>query len=255
MTWLLRAFAGYLIGSFFRMPVLGMLIALFYNPQPHTRTRSKTHYKQTSWNFNSFIREGYQEGRWIVGCFSTLGAFAKAGGNVNKNDIKFAETLMKQWDFAPEHRTQAINAFRYGRQEPSDLILNRLSQSYYWTHTPQGARLMKIVQTYLQGQSVTKAQKILLKNLQDILGSPHSHRSYQHQQHQYQSASDTEDLHWAYKTLHANAQDDKAAVKKKFRKSIAAVHPDRNPDDPKATEKAQHIQKAYSLIKQARGWS
>lgn len=269
MSLLSRALVGYIIGLFFRMPMLGLMLAIFWQPQTKAQKRSrrsshKTHHE--SWSFNEFIRGGHQEGRWVQGCFSSLGAFAKAGKKVTQDDINFAESLMQRWNYTAEHREQAINAFRYGRQENASDILHPMAQSYYWTHSPQGQRLIQILNEYLALHKATPLQKQLLQQWAHHLGSPHQRYSYEHfyQQNQNNSSSHNrsqtsshtdEDLSWAYKTLGADASEDLASVKKKFRKIIARVHPDRNSNDPKATEKTQKIQKAYALIKQAKGWT
>jgi len=65
----------------------------------------------------------------------------------------------------------------------------------------------------------------------------------------------------AYKVLGVDASDDKATVKRAYRRLMSQHHPDKLvskglPEEmiKLATDKTQHIQKAYELIKETKGW-
>lgn len=51
-----------------------------------------------------------------------------------------------------------------------------------------------------------------------------------------------------YEELRVPRDGTSADIKKAYRRRIREVHPDRNPDDPHATAKAQQVQDAYELL-------
>lgn len=245
VSWLRRAFVGYVIGLLFRMPILGMLVAIYWP----IRMRTGFYQHQSS-------EQGVHAGRWIQGCFSALGTFAKASGPVTERDIHFAETLMQRWSYGEAQRSQAIEAFRWGRSQPPERVLHRLTQSYYWMGSVHGSELIHILSEFIH--------ELGYQHLAPLLAQWRSHLSLWHQQgaHHFKGRSRTqrphtsrEDLSWAYRALGVQPSDEHAVVKRAFRKKMAQVHPDRNPHDPKATERAQQIQKAFAMIKETRGWA
>ena len=56
----------------------------------------------------------------------------------------------------------------------------------------------------------------------------------------------------AAKILDVNVDDDADAIKKKYRKLALKLHPDKNRDDPEATQKFQRIVEACVEIKSLR---
>ena len=65
----------------------------------------------------------------------------------------------------------------------------------------------------------------------------------------------------AYAVLGVESKDDKATVKRAYRRLMSQHHPDKLvsrglPEEmiQLATDKTQHIQKAYEKVKESKGW-
>ena len=65
----------------------------------------------------------------------------------------------------------------------------------------------------------------------------------------------------AFQVLGVQSSDDKSSVKRAYRRLMSQHHPDKLvskglPDEMirLATDKTQHIQKAYERIKESKGW-
>lgn len=259
---LVRALVGFMVGSFFRMPVLGFLLGALWHNAPQTRQSFFTFQSSDGVHWHSFLRVDYTDDRWVEGFFNTLAAFAKMKGQVEDKDIQFAQALMDRWNYSPTLRKKAIAAFRNGRSLPPQSILDSLQESHYWRHTAASYQLFDTLKAYLafahaEGKlhmQFTQWAEILLHH-QNHQRTYYKHTNQRRQRAHGHSVSQTDDTAWACNILKVTMQDTQEHTKKTFRKLMAKNHPDRNQKDPLATKKTQDIQKAYAIIKQARGWA
>lgn len=210
------------------MPVLGMLLGLFYKKNSF------------QWEFNEYSNQN-----WIFGFFATLGLFAGSKGYISEQDIKFAENLMSIWNYSIKEKKQAIQAFRMGRNLDVNNLASQLKAIPYWLFYRE--KMLFFINEYLKHQTLHPKQ-IELWEFWVRLFRENNFNNYHSSKTNHSS-----DLSWAYNILGASARDDFKVVKNKFRKLISKYHPDRS-DDPKAKEKSQDIQKAYAMLKQAKGW-
>lgn len=258
---LLRALIGLVLGSFFRMPVLGFLLGAFWHNTPQTHQSFFTFQSADGARWHNFLRVDYTDDRWIEGCFKTIAAFATMKGQVSDKDIQFAQALMDRWNYSPLLRKKAIAAFRSGRTTAQESILDSLQASNYWRHTAASYQLFDTLKAYLSFAHAEEKLHLQFKHWADaLLHQRTEYRSHHHKQSHYShqrvhQASRDNDTSWACGILKVTMSDTQEQTKKAFRKLMAKNHPDRNHKDPLATEKTQDIQKAYAIIKEARGWA
>lgn len=257
----MRAFLGMLISTiFFRSPFIGLLLSLFF--YPHTQKGKGNTFTFHGFNgahWQNFMHVNFSDKRWIEGCFSSLGAFARMRGHVREEDITYASKLMKDWQYSASERHNAIAAFTYGKNIDPSTLIHMLGSSGYWHNTSHSIHLLSILTSYLEAYPPTETQRKFFHMWSERLNRTqytHNNYHYHHQQHhKTHQKSPSHDIQWACTMLGISESDSQQVVKRAFRKKMSQHHPDRNHKDPDATKKTQNIQKAYSVIKDAKGWS
>lgn len=223
---------------------------------------------------------------FFTATFSVLGYIAKADGHVHPSEIALAEAIMKQMKLDRELRSAAIKLFNQGKQPDFDaeaLVLQFRQECQRRTSLYRMFIEIQIQAALADGIMVKEEEQALLK-IAAVLGfteysfrqlemlvrysmgmNQHgydgsgSHRSSQRQAPPPDDSSLS--VRDAYKALGVKPDDDKATVKRAYRRQMSQHHPDKLvskglPDEmiKLATDKTQLIQKAYEQIKEAKGW-
>jgi len=193
---------------------------------------------------------------FFTATFSVMGYIAKADGRVDKSEIALAEAVMSSMQLDAELRSAAIKLFNEGKGVMStdeEAALLRVAgilgfSEYSFKQLEMLVRFsMGMDQTYAGGGP----------------GSSDGQRRRQAGGRQKQTPQDSGRLKVgdAYKVLGVESSDDKATVKRAYRRLMSQHHPDKLvakglPEEMirLATDKTQHIQKAYELLKEAKGW-
>ena len=238
------------------------------------------------WWFDKSLQQGLASGpqqaarqqQFLLTFFEVLGHLAKSKGRVTQDDIDFATQRIDQLRLAGDARQAAMAAFNRGKQ--ADYQVRHQVQSLR-----QGGIARRDLLNYFLGQVISAAlldgqldaaEYEVISKVASALGvsklqldmmlqmTQARYRFQQHQQHSYQSqsgsraASAATQLADAYAVLGLQAGATAAEVKRAYRKLMAKHHPDKLaaqglPAEMRASaqQKAQQIQAAYELIKQA----
>ncbi|THB71673.1 MAG: co-chaperone DjlA [Gammaproteobacteria bacterium] len=209
--------------------------------------------------------------------FQTMGAVAKADGQVTKEDIKHAEDIFSRFNLSPEQRQRAISYFNNGKQLDfsleeclTEFIQNCPSRNLHRTF------IQILLQTaYVDGVLHTAEEQLIvhiasllrisefeLRSLEALVAAQFRRQQYQRAGgYQQQKAKATADeLATAYQILGADKDTSNHELKKIYRKLMSQHHPDKLasqglPEEmiKVATEKTKEITWAYDLIKESRG--
>lgn len=233
---------------------------------------------------------------FFTATFSVMGHIAKADGRVDKAEIALAEALMSRMNLDAELRAAAIKLFNEGKQDGFDaeaLVLQFRQECQRRTSLYRMFIEILIQAALADGVMSTDEEAELLK-VAGILGfSEYSFRQLemlvrfsmgadqvggsgqgygagrgsgpgsQGRDRGQRAAPGTDRLSLkdACHVLGVSTDDDKATVKRAYRRLMSQHHPDKLvskglPEEmiKLATDKTQHIQKAYERIKESRGW-
>ncbi len=210
---------------------------------------------------------------FFAATFSVMGHIAKADGQVSPQEVQLAEQVMEEMQLNKEQRQAAIKLFNQGKQADfsSDDVLEQFRKECHRKVTlVQMFIEIQIQAAYADGKK-HPAEERVLKHICSMLGYPHAllsqleslifaeRRAYQHSGAQSFHTSPESELKNAYKILGVNASVMDAELKKAYRRLMSQHHPDKLiskglPEEmiEIATKKAQEIQKAYDLVKEAR---
>ena len=215
--------------------------------------------------------------------FSVMGAIAKADGHVSPDEIKLAESVMRQMDLDAQMRKTAINLFNQGKEEafPLDDVLDQFRKECHRRNTLiQMFIEIQLQAAYADGR-LDKAEERLLLHICKQVGVPEfafrrlekmiraeRHYSgagsgagagYHGRQAPPQSKGPT--LEDAYAMLNISSTASDAEVKKAYRRLLSQHHPDKLvakglPEEmmKMAAQKTHEIRQAYEQIKEARGF-
>ncbi|GEM74292.1 co-chaperone DjlA [Vibrio sagamiensis] len=277
---ILGAFFGLLLGG----PV-GLFFGLFVGHQ-FDKARRLNQAGFSNGGFGKGPNTSQRQEEFFKAAFSVMGHVAKAKGQVTKEEIQLASTMMDRMSLHGDLRLAAQNAFREGKESafPLDETLLKVKIS-------SGGRF-DLLQFFLELQisaafadgSLHPSERNVLHKIARGLGfsSEQLERRLQMQeaafrfqsqggfqgQHQYQSsssgwqqASSADQLADAYKILDVTSDADAKTVKRAYRKLMNEHHPDKliakglPPEMMNvAKEKSQEIQNAYDLIKKVKGF-
>lgn len=224
---------------------------------------------------------------FFTATFSVMGYIAKADGRIDKSEIALAEALMSSMNLDAELRAAAIKLFNEGKQDNFDaeaLVLQFRQECQRRTNLYR-MFVEILIQAALADGVMSKDEEVALLKVAAILGfSEYSFRQLEmlvrfsmgvdqtgarpgsgnrQRREGGQASMDSSGLSKkdAYKVLGVESSDDKATVKRAYRRLMSQHHPDKLvskglPEEmiKLATDKTQHIQKAYALIKEAKGW-
>jgi DnaJ like chaperone protein len=223
-------------------------------------------------------QQGARQQQFLVTFFEVLGHLAKSKGRVTSDDIQFASQRIDELGLTGDARQAAMAAFNRGKQ--ADYQIQEQVQALR-----QGGIARRDLLNYFLGQVIIAAlldgqleaaEYEVIRKVAAALGvsklqldmmlqmTQARFRFEQHQQQSYQSQagsarpSAAAQLADAYAVLGVDRSASAAEVKRAYRKLMAKHHPDKLaaqglPPEMRASaqQKAQQIQAAYELIKQA----
>lgn len=276
---------GFFFGFLFGGPV-GALFGLFIGHQFDKARRLRQ--AGFNSNFGSGPSQTERQEEFFKAAFAVMGHVAKAKGQVTREEIQLASTMMDRMNLHGEQRRAAQNAFREGKESdfPLETVLERVRIS-------SGGRFdlmqffleLQISAAFADGDLHPSERNVLHKVARGLgfsseqleqrlrmqeaafrfqqggfggqTGGGHSHQSGG----SWQQASTADQLSDAYKLLGVDSSAGAKSVKRAYRKLMNEHHPDKlmakglPPEMMNvAKEKAQEIQNAYDLIKKAKGF-
>lgn len=206
--------------------------------------------------------------------FSVMGHIAKAKGHVTQAEIQVASLLMDRLKLDADHKQAAQDAFRQGKA--TDFPLEQVMEEFVASCRGRRDVLQMFLEIQLQAAfadgELHANEKAVLEVVSDCLGFSRADLTRLismieaefkfHRQGKQASAADREQqLQDAYQLLGVTDTQTSQEIKKAYRKLMNQHHPDKLvakglPEEMMevAKEKAQDIQQAYELIKQAKGF-
>lgn len=230
--------------------------------------------------------------------FTVMGHVAKADGHVHPSEIALAENVMDSMQLSAELREAAIKLFTQGKQPEFELepvVLQFRQECQRRTNLYRLFMEIQIQAALADGVIRTQEHKMLLR-IAEVLGFPEfifdqlvslvcasmgiplseafesangsagasegaSEGAGARQQRRAPRHSSEISLRDAEHVLGVTSDDDKATVKRAYRRLMSQHHPDKLiakglPEEmiALATDKTQNIRRAYDKVKQARGW-
>ncbi|MDN3699432.1 MULTISPECIES: co-chaperone DjlA [Vibrio] len=273
---ILGAFFGFLFGG-----PLGAMFGLFLGHQFDKARRLNQAGFRTA-GFGSGPSQVERQNEFFKAAFSVMGHVAKAKGQVTREEIQLASTMMERMNLHGEQRKAAQDAFRDGKESdfPLDEVLQRVRVS-------TGGRFdlmqffleLQISAAFADGQLDPSERSVLHKIAQGLGFSAEQLERRLHmqeaafrfqqgggqqgghgQQGNWQQASQASQLADAYNVLGVSEDTEPKELKRAHRKLMNEHHPDKlmakglPPEMMNvAKEKAQEIQNAYDLIKKVKG--
>ena len=223
---------------------------------------------------------------FFTATFSVMGHIAKADGRVDKSEIALAEALMSSMNLDVDLRAAAIKLFNEGKQDNFDaeaLVLQFRQECQRRTSLyrmfveiliqaaladgvmskDEEAALIKVAAVLGFSEYAFKQLEMLVRFSMGVDQPDGADTGHSHGQRRQRAPVDSSRLsvNDAYKVLGVESSDDKATVKRAYRRLMSQHHPDKLvakglPDEmiKLATDKTQHIQKAYERVKESKGW-
>ncbi|CAH6951277.1 co-chaperone protein DjlA [Vibrio chagasii] len=277
---ILGAFFGFLFGG-----PLGLVFGLFLGHQFDKARRLN----QSGFNTSGFGRgpnQAERQNEFFKSAFAVMGHVAKAKGQVTREEIQLASTMMERMNLHGEQRRAAQDAFREGKESdfPLNDVLERVKIS-------SGGRFdllqffleLQVSAAFADGSLHPSERQVLHKIAQGLgfsaeqlerrlqmqeaafrfqqQGGSFGGGHHQGQSSGWQQASQQNQLGDAFKVLGVSESADGKEVKKAYRKLMNEHHPDKlmakglPPEMMNvAKEKSQEIQNAYDLIKKVKGF-
>jgi len=238
---------------------------------------------------------------FFTATFSVLGHVSKADGRVDPSEIQLAEAVMERMSLSPELRDAAIKLFNQGKQDDFELepILIQFRQECQRRTNLYRIFLEIQIQAALADGVMADDEEAVLITMADVLGfSSFAFRQLemlvrvsmgmadaaetaarggararqnsgarggagggQSSRGSGANSSASFTLNDAYRVLGVAASDDKATVKRAYRRLMSQHHPDKLiakglPEEmvKLATDKAQNIRAAYDRVREAKGF-
>lgn len=211
---------------------------------------------------------------FFTATFSIMGHIAKADGRVSKDEIAFAEAVMKQMALPTEQRKLAIKLFSEGKHPGFrlDEVVEQFRRECHRRHTLMQMFLEIQLQAALADGQLHSAERQILHQVFSLLGF--SAQEFEHLLAMTMAARNYSSGGWeratgaqradvlkqAYDVLGVSADVTDAEVKRAYRRLMNQHHPDKLvakglPEEmvKLATEKVQEIRAAYDQVKTGRG--
>ena len=205
--------------------------------------------------------------------FGSLGALAKADGQVTQAEIQMVESLMQQMRISGEDRQRAIRLFNRGKQPDFDLEA-ALQPFVHHSAVRQDLRQMFmeiLVEAAFSSGALSQAEQALLVQVARMLRIPGPVLSAmlaargaggaRYERAAGGPARAMAGLDQAYAQLGLTSKASDAEIKRAYRKLVSQYHPDKLvshglPEEMMevAKSRVREINTAYDRIKQARGF-
>ncbi len=278
-------FFGKLLGIFFGIIFggpYGALIGLFLGHQfDKARARAYYSFGGTSDEYQSKETQQQRQAEFFKAAFAVMGHVAKSKGQVTKQEIELASTIMQRMQLNEEQTRAAQKAFREGKsadfplQETLTQVCQitagrfdllqfflevQISAAFADGHLDPKER--KILNTIAVGLGFSTAQlNRRLKMQEAAFRFQQSGSQYQRTYSSTSHAPRANLLKDAYDLIGVSEDSDAKTVKRAYRKLMNEHHPDKlvakglPPEMMEmAKDKAQEIQNAYDLIKKEKGF-
>ncbi len=204
---------------------------------------------------------------FFTATFSMMGYLAKADGQVTRDEIALAESVMRQMNLDAQQKKLAVRLFDKGKQPgfPFEEVLDQFRTECHRRRNLLQMFLEILAATALADGSIVPVERKILQAsasrlgfsaaefnliLQRLQAGHHMHRQPEN------SASAIAD---AYKLLGVDRQSSDEEVKKAYRRLMNQHHPDKLvakglPQEmmDMANRKTMEIKSAYELIKKSR---
>jgi len=207
---------------------------------------------------------------FFTATFSVMGHIAKADGKVTRDEIRLAESVMRQMGLDGEMRETAKRLFNEGKSAhfPLDEVLDQFRHELNRRSTLLQAFLeIQLQAAYADGRMDPAEEQVLL-HICERLGVPES--QFRRLEQMFQAGfgragsratgSAGMSLDDAYAILGVGREAGNSEVKKAYRRLMSQHHPDKLvakglPEQMirDATEKTRQIRAAYEKIKESRG--
>ena len=205
--------------------------------------------------------------------FGSLGALAKADGQVTREEIRMVESLMQQMRITGDDRQRAIRLFNQGKQADFDLeaALQPFAQLSVVRQDLRQMFMQILVEAAFSSGTVSQAEQALLARVAGVLRIPGQVLSAMlaargmggagYERASGGPARALTGLDQAYAHLGLTSKATDAEVKRAYRKLVSQYHPDKLvshglPEEMMevAKTRVREINTAYDRIKHARGF-
>ncbi|NVJ67453.1 MAG: co-chaperone DjlA [Gammaproteobacteria bacterium] len=273
MGWFGKIVGG-LLGYFLTRGPIGALIGAFLGHQFDKKTA------EAQERLDPAAQQKIQA-VFFTSTFSIMGHIAKADGRVSEQEIAHAENVMARMGLDPISRKMAIEQFQLGKEANFDFegvmaqfkrVVGRqrnLLQMFLEIQISMAmadGQVDQVEQDILRqiGQRLGFASFIIDQLIKMVQAAQGFHQYSQQQGGQRaggHSGYGAPSIEQAYQVLGVTASDDKATVKKAYKRLMSQHHPDKlvSKGLPEsmikiATEKTQEIKSAYELIEKHKSW-
>lgn len=274
MGFLIGAIIGYKAGGYFGLILCGILGAVI---EQRINGPKKVRGKRA-------IQEAY-----FNALFLCMGRLAKLDGHVSNEEIQKAEGIMRHMQLSTELRQHAIDLFNQGKRggdiEQALRVFGQLSRQ---SLSLRQIFLEMLVDVAEADGNITQEETTFLESVCRLIGYPvhmfvamarmrgmgagfdpfsgrqrsqhHQRQKQQRQQRHRRNRSTSAPIN-PYAVLGVNANDNKATIRRAYKKMMSQHHPDKlvakglPPEMMKvAEEKAKQVQQAWEEIKDRKGW-
>ncbi|MEM7376919.1 MAG: co-chaperone DjlA [Pseudomonadota bacterium] len=207
--------------------------------------------------------------------FQLMGRLAKADGRISEREVAHTEAFMSQLGMSTDRRREAISLFKQGADPQFDVdgALARFQHAVGRSPHLRQLLLVYLMDVALADGEFKGPEEQLLRRIGADLGfsafALEQLIAMTRGQDHFGSRAGgggagvgrgVSGLEAAYQALGVTPEDSDNAIKRAYRKLISEFHPDKLigqgvPEDmvQAATERSQEIQRAYDVIKDARG--
>jgi DnaJ like chaperone protein len=195
--------------------------------------------------------------------FSVMGHIAKADGQVTRDEISAARSIMDRMELHAEQRKAAIKLFNEGKKNDFPLhdVIKQFKSECHGRRNLLQMFLEVQIATAMADGHVHPEEKRIIHGIGELLGFSRAHinQLFRFTGSSQAAASHRQTLPEAYGILGVDKNASDAEVKKAYRRLMSQHHPDKLiakglPEEmiKLATEKTQTIKAAYEQIKQSR---
>lgn len=235
---------GFIIGSYFGRPLLGLFLGWYIGRQFDTAI----HRNRRSFRFEHTPTQTI----FFKATFSVMGHIAKADGHISDNEIKTAKHIMNQMRMNDTLKKEAIQSFRLGKSDKfvlEDALNSLRSMAMFQPALIQLFIDIQMTAARAEGFIGPNKKRILEKVIRMLGGQ--QQQSWRNNSSQVHQTS----LKEACDLLGVNLRDSEQTIKKAYRKLMGQYHPDRMvakglPEEMirLANKKTQEIKQAYDTI-------
>jgi DnaJ like chaperone protein len=214
--------------------------------------------------------------------FLTMGKLAKVDGKVSSSEIERTEGIMRHMNLTGELRQRAISLFNQGKEDGFDIdpALRQFGQFARRSLSLKQIFLEMLVDVAEADGEISAAEQTLIERTCQLIGYPvqlliammkmrgfaatgggYQHQSHSSHQQQSRRSVNRQSPFNPYQVLGVEQNDDKATIRKAYKRLMSQHHPDKlvskglPPEMMKvAEEKAKQIQLSWEKVKDLKGW-